>query len=517
MRRHRAELLDLRMVLLLVLLTFVLPTRARAESFSDTANFDQRLIADVVGTALAFMAPRILEPESTAQLAIWGLRGLNTLDSRLVATATQQTLTLNLAGKLLLTMKLPGNDSRAWGEAVAALARAGWDSSEPVRHAGATGVIGAFFDELFNHLDPYSRYATPREASEEQIRRNGRAGVGLDIGSVGKNFIVRAIAPASPAARTDIKPGDTLSAIDGLSLYDADLNAVSALLAGPEDSPVVVSVRTQNRPVRQIELRRAILTPPTVFANRDHDLLVLRITGFARNTAESLGGELVRGLATPKPPKAVVLDLRGNRGGLLRQAVAVAELMLPSGLLASTAGRDPAAHHEFRAAGTDLTHGLPLILLVDGRTASAAEVLAAALADQHRAVVVGSATLGKGLVQTILPLPDGGALSLTWSRVLAPQGWPLQSLGVLPQVCTSLGEDNLRRQLAELALGRQPMQRAVSRNREARPPLLPAEVLEIRNACPASEGRDSDMMAAKFLLDTPQAYDAALIRAPVAP
>jgi carboxyl-terminal processing protease len=195
----------------------------------------------------------------------------------------------------------------------------------------------------------------------------------------------------------------------------------------------------------------------------------------------------------------------------------VAELLLPGGPVAATAGRDPAARHEFRANGADLTHGMPLILLVDGRTASAAEVLAAALSDDGRAVVVGSATLGKGLVQTILPLPDGGALSLTWSRVLAPLGWPLQALGVMPQVCTSLGEDNLRRQLAELTQGRQTMQRAIERNRNARAPLLPAEVLEIRNACPASEGRDSDMMAAKFLIDTPSAYDAALIRAPFAP
>ena len=139
------------------------------------------------------------------------------------------------------------------------------------------------------------------------------------------------------------------------------------------------------------------------------------------------------------------------------------------------------------------------------------------MADQRRAVVVGSATLGKGLVQTILPLPDGGALSLTWSRVLAPLGWPLQALGVLPQLCTSLGEDNLHRLMVELSQGRQPMQRAITRNREARAPLPSAEILEIRNACPASEGRDSDLDAAKFLIDTPVAYDAALIRAPVSP
>jgi len=139
------------------------------------------------------------------------------------------------------------------------------------------------------------------------------------------------------------------------------------------------------------------------------------------------------------------------------------------------------------------------------------------LSDQRRAVVVGSATLGKGLVQTILPLPNGGALSLTWSRVLAPLGWPLQALGVLPQVCTSLGEDALRHNLAELALGRQPMARPLTRSRTARAPMPPAEILEIRNACPASEGRDSDMAAAKFLIDTPMAYETALITPPPAP
>jgi carboxyl-terminal processing protease len=503
--------------MLLVLLTFAIPSCPRAEPFADNPNFDQRLIADVVGTALAFMAPRILEPESTAQLAIWGLRGMNTLDPHLLATATQQGLTLTLSGKTILSLPLPGDNPTAWGQAVAAIARTGWDSSEPVRHAGTTGVIEAFFDELFNHLDPYSRYASPGDAAEEQERRNGRAGVGLDVVRSGRAFVVRSIVPSSPASASPVKPGDTLLAIDGLPLDDADLTAVGALLAGPEDSPVTLTLGAANRQNRDVTLRRTILTPPTVFATRDRDMLVLRVTGFARNTADLLSGELVRGLAAPKPPKAVVLDLRGNRGGLLQQAATVAEMLLPAGQIASTAGRDPAAHHEFRANGVDMSHGLPLVLLVDGRTASAAEVLAAALSDDGRAVVVGSATLGKGLVQTILPLPDGGALSLTWSRVLAPLGWPLQALGVMPQVCTSLGEDNLHRQLDALAQGLQPMQRAIARSRTARAPLLPAEVLEIRNACPASEGRDSDMIAAKFLIDTPAAYDAALIRAPFAP
>ncbi len=112
-------------------------------------------------------------------------------------------------------------------------------------------------------------------------------------------------------------------------------------------------------------------------------------------------------------------------------------------------------------------------------------------------MVVGSATLGKGLVQTIDPLPDGGELFVTWSRVLAPGGWPIQGLGVLPQVCTSLGEAALQRQLAALAEGVQPMQDAIARHRAARAPLPPAEVLALRSACPAAEGRDADLAAAR--------------------
>ena len=126
-------------------------------------------------------------------------------------------------------------------------------------------------------------------------------------------------------------------------------------------------------------------------------------------------------------------------------------------------------------------------------------------------VYTGSSTLGKGLVQTIAPLPDGGDLLITWSRVLAPLGWPIQGLGVLPQVCTSLGVDELSRQLAGLKQGQSLLARALQRHRSARAPLPPAEMLEIRNACPAAEGRDTDLPTARTLIETPAAYSAALL------
>jgi carboxyl-terminal processing protease len=161
----------------------------------------------------------------------------------------------------------------------------------------------------------------------------------------------------------------------------------------------------------------------------------------------------------------------------------------------------------------ELAVNIPVVVMVDGRTASAAEILAAALADRGRGVIVGSSTLGKGLVQTIAPLPDGGELFVTWSRVLAPRGWPIQGLGVLPQVCTSLGLDALGSQLASLARGRQPMAQALATHRNARAPLPPAQILAMRNACPAAEGRESDLDTARVLIHDPAAYAAALLPA----
>ena len=206
----------------------------------------------------------------------------------------------------------------------------------------------------------------------------------------------------------------------------------------------------------------------------------------------------------------MVIDLRGNRGGLLQQAVTAAALVLDNGVAVTTEGRYPQSNHVWSVQGGDLTHGLPLVVLVDGRTASAAEILAAALADHGRAVVAGSSTLGKGLVQTILQLPDGGELFVTWSRVLAPLGWPIQGLGVLPQLCTSQGANQVESQMRALDAGTSSLKGALTAGRDARAPLPVSRILEIRAACPAAIGTDEDLDAARSLLDDPIAYQTAI-------
>jgi carboxyl-terminal processing protease len=502
-------------LLFLALLAPAASIPALAESFTPGQALDQGLVVSVTATALAFMAPRTLQAVPMPQLALWGLRGLTTLDPRLTVELHDGALRLSLPTRPLLSHPLPAEtDADAWGLTIAEVVRAAWNASEVLRHVGTQGITGAFFDELFNHLDPYSRYVSPAEAAAETGRRTGRGGIGATIGVLRGSFVVQDVIDDGPAAIAGVRVGDRLLAVDGDATQGNDLAAVNRMLAGPSETMVHLTVRGRDGLRRGIDITRAVIAPETVLAERQWDMLVLHIAAFSSDTGGRLAAVIIRGLAGPRPPRGLVLDLRGNRGGLLREAVTAAETLLSEGIISTSAGRDPEATHAFRASGQDLSRGAPVVVLVDGRSASAAEVLAAALADQRRAVVVGSATLGKGLVQTVTPLPDGGALYLTWSRLLAPRGWPIQGLGVLPQVCTSSGEAATRRQLQELAQGRQTMADALIRHRTSRAPLSPAEMLQIRSVCPAAEGRDIDLPTARFLIDNPGAYAAALLAPP---
>jgi carboxyl-terminal processing protease len=483
-----------------------------APARQDPPTFNQSLAANVFSVALAFMGPRTLEPYPASQITLWGLRGLTALDAGITLERHDAMLELSQQGSVRYEVQLPQTEDPAvWATVAAALCDAARTISPAIQNAGTEGVIQSFFDEVFNHFDPYSRYIPPSEALEDEERRNGHAGIGVTVARRGAGMIIQTVVADSPAALAGMRPGDALLMVDRHSVSGRSEREVTGWISGTENSQVQARWRGRDGYIHIQDFTRIMVPPDTVFARRAGDILVLRITAFNQGTDAQFSRALQQGIAVMHRPAGIILDLRGNRGGVLRQAVVAADALLPDGVVAYTTGRDPGANRVWRSSSGELAEGVPVVVLVDGGTASAAEVFAAALADRGRAVVVGSATLGKGLVQTIAPLPDGGELFVSWSQILAPRLWPLQGLGVLPQVCTSLGEDELHRQLADLADGAQPMQAEIAAHRAGRSPIAPSLVLSLRSACPAAEGGDSDIEAARVLIENPAAYAAALL------
>ena len=473
----------------------------------------------MLGDAFGLVLERHLERAAPSELALWSLRGLTVLDPRLEGAVLGAELRLAANGTPIGAVSLasPADlDAMATGDALgaalAALYEAAWRVSPALRRAGIERMIASGFDEVFNHLDPYSRYVAPTEARAARERRVGQSGLGLRIAVRGAALAVIAVAPDGPAALAGIRAGDRLLAVDGRPASARDPGLAAALLEGPEGSEVTLTLARGERR-RSVTLLREVVVPETVAAERKDEILWIRVSGFSVLTERRITAALVDGFSA-RPPRGVVLDLRGNRGGLLTQAVAVADAFLTEGVVARTEGRHPDAVRRYEAGGRDLAQGRPVVVLVDGRTASAAEIVAMALAERRRGVVVGSSTTGKGLIQLVAPLPNQAEILITWSQVVAPSGWPLQGFGVLPVLCTSLGPETLAGGLARLAEGEPPMAAPLARQRAARPPVLPSEVAALRGACPAAEGRSADVEAARALIASPRAYAAGLLPVP---
>ena len=480
------------------------------------SGLDLDLLAAVEADAIEFMLPRTLEPVTAGQLAEWALSGLTALDPALTVFVREGgKIDLVMQGRSLVTVAVAPKESSApsWAAAIAKVVAAGYAASAPVRQAGQAGITKSLFDEMLGHLDPYSRYIPPIEAVGDRDRRIGRAGIGVTIVPGSRFGRVREVVIGSPAALAGIGPGDSVQFVNQQPARGRDHLTLEAMLGGPEGTELRVAWRDQDETPHVATMTRVMIPPETVFPRRMGDITVIQISGFTQTTDQHVA-HVIRGvLRSRRPSTGLILDLRGNRGGVLRTAISTAESFLPGGVLVRASGRAPETNRVWVSGGRDTANGIRMAVLVDGGTASAAEVLAAALADRGRAVVVGSSTFGKGAVQTIEALPDGGELFLTWSRLLAPRGWPIQSLGVIPQICMSLGADAPRRQLASLAAGRLELEGAIRTHRAARAPMTPDQIVAIRGQCPASDPHDDDLRVAQTLLENPASYAAALLLA----
>ena len=244
------------------------------------ATFDAALAGMVFGAALAFMTPRILEPVGVPELTGWGLGGITALDPSLTATVDGPMLRLvSPAGTVFQTASPASDDAFAWGRAAASLCVAAWTSSADLRSAGAGGVVQSFFDELFNHLDPYSRYIGPQPAAADHEKLVGSAGVGIALGAGRHGLVIASMSPDGPLSQIPgVTPGDGVLAVGGRDIGHLSVDDATALLGGDPGTDVTIRVRTR-RELLDIRGTREIRPPPTVFASRLGKLLVLKVTG----------------------------------------------------------------------------------------------------------------------------------------------------------------------------------------------------------------------------------------------
>jgi carboxyl-terminal processing protease len=394
-------------------------------------------------------------------------------------------------------------DTAGWVATIETIVAAARQISPQLAALPAETVERTVLDGMTRSLDRFSRYAPPDLARDQRAARNGWGGIGITVDGANDTFRITAVEPHSPADRAGIRPEDQIVAIDGVTTHGCVHREVVDRLRGPVGSPISVQIVPAGvAQARELTLQRAFVFEPTVTASRDGDFGVIQVHSFNHRTttrvAESLA-ELQRGSRLA----GIVLDLRSNPGGVLNEAVSLSDLFLRQGPIVSVIGRHPASRQYFAASGRSTVADIPMIVLINGGSASASEIVAAALQDAGRAVVIGSSSYGKGSVQTVLRLSNNGELILTWARLMAPSGYPLHRHGVIPTVCTA----DLPDDAASLATG---MQRAAVGAR-VRTSLDENGWAALRQSCPTTRNRPGlDLLLAKYFLADPRWYAAAL-------
>lgn len=298
-------------------------------------------------------------------------------------------------------------------------------------------VFGKAINTALRTLDPYSRYLDARTVGNERSESSGSfVGLGLQVESGEGAVRVLAPIPGGPAERAGVQPGDVILRVDDQLLSGLPLADAIARMRGQAGTPVSLTIRrTGLEGEITVALTRGMVRRHPVRWSMEGDVLVLRVATFSAAVTSALQ-QAVADAAASGAPRGVVLDLRGNPGGLLREAVTLADAFLNQGDIVSLRGRTPNSQRSWKADPAELLPGVRLVVLIDRRSASASELVAAALQENGRATVMGQRSFGKGTVQSTYPLGDEarGALKLTTSLYLAPSGRSVQRSGVMPDI-----------------------------------------------------------------------------------
>jgi carboxyl-terminal processing protease len=355
-----------------------------------------------------------------------------------VSIGTVLGLSLSLGSAVLAERQdqvrgdLPWEEARLLAEVLERVKRDYVDEvdDESLMEAAIRGMVA--------NLDPHSSYLNAEEYDEIRINTSGNySGVGLELGIAESRIVVIAPMESSPAEAAGVVSGDVLLSIDGVPVDSSDLNDAVMRLRGDAGTEVRVAIlHAGSEDPLSVELVRSQILVSTVHSDYIEPAIgYVRLSHFSETSAADLRRE-VRDLSARAGGRlgGMVLDLRSNPGGVLDAAIEISDAFLDDGLIVTVEGRVPDASFRLTAEQGDILDGAPLTVLVNGGSASASEIVAGALQDNHRATVIGTATFGKGSVQTVMPLSHGRAIKLTTSRYYTPSGRSIHMRGIVPDV-----------------------------------------------------------------------------------
>ncbi len=300
-------------------------------------------------------------------------------------------------------------------------------------------LIEAAINGMLTSLDPHSSYLPPDAFNDMRVQTRGEFG-GLGIEVTQEEGFIKVVSPmdGTPAAEAGIQAGDFITHVDGESVLGLTLDQAVDKMRGPVGSEIVVTVARKgvDEPF-DVSIIRDTIKLTAAKGRLEGHTVVLRVTTFNDQTYDNMADALKKAVGEAGGMDKVngfVLDLRNNPGGLLTQAIKVSDAFLDKGEIVSTRGRNPQDSERFNAEMGDLAEGKPVVVLINGGSASASEIVTGALQDHRRAIVVGTKSFGKGSVQTVIPLKGEGAMRLTTARYYTPSGRSIQSLGIAPDI-----------------------------------------------------------------------------------
>ncbi len=502
------------MVMLILLLTSCGQIGERhSAAYTDTYS---RAMFD---SGYTFIADRYIVPVSLRDLSVSGLSGLRQIDTNVEIRDDQRSIQILSKEKLIGSVPFPATDKPDdWSAATVAAIALARKASPSLGAAHAEAIFKAVFDGVLGPLDPFSRYDDAETATEKRAYRDGFGGIGITIRMNKADAEIVTVTNGGPAYTAGVHALDSMTHVEGKPIIGWTQRELVNRLRGPVNSTVSFTVRRSgvSQPI-EFRIRRSYVVPETAeVEDEEGGFSRIHLSGFNVNSAKRLERLVREEMRAPGgPPRGFILDLRSNPGGRLDTSIKVADIFLDGGAITATRGRHPGSRQVFQATKGDLTRGQPLVVLINGNSASASEIVAAALQDNARAIVIGTNSFGKGTVQTVLQMPNKGELTLTWSRFLAPSGYRLHELGVLPSVCTHGGGETKSVQSLVPAV-QHGDDILTDRLNDWRATGNDNDVVRhrLRELCPSDGGSpDIDLAMARAILDDPVLYRSLLNQA----